>query len=154
MKITHQVGVLLLGLMTLSGCSKQTPFDQAQVATIDHDVVELERLIDLNPSVISEGSGFDGSTLLHAALVNSPSFECAKLLIEKGADVNKSDVTGEYPIHIICRFNGNTNCLALLLSHGADPTVKWRKKKTPIELAQERGYTEAIEMLKKAEKTN
>lgn len=122
----------------------------AQQAVVNHDVAALRAIVAGDSGLVSQGSGFDGSTLLHAALVNTPSFECAELLLSKGADAIKPDVTGEYPIHVICRFNGNEQCLELLLKHGAEPTVRWRGRQTPVELAQEHGYTGAVEILRKA----
>lgn len=150
MQRVFPIVIATLGLLALSSCSKQSAFDVAQKAVINHDVVALQASLARNGGVVSQGSGFDGSTLLHAALVNTPSFECAELLLKNGADANKPDVTGEYPIHVLCRFNGNEQCLDLLLKHGADPTIRWRGQQTPIELAQEHGYTGAVEILRKA----
>ncbi len=47
---------------------------------------------------------------------------------------------------------GHVDIVKLLVLHGADMKIKDRKRKTPMELAQERGYTEIVEVLEFVEK--
>jgi ankyrin repeat protein len=145
-----------IGLLAAVSCAPKTrPFDAAHLAAREHDISTLRSIVATNPAVLMGGSGFDGSTLLHAALVNgSPCVECVEFLLKAGADANKPDRTGQYPIHVVCRYNGNVECLNLLLEYGADPSVPWGGRQTPIELAQEHGFTGAVEVLKAAIQKN
>ena len=59
-----RVVFLSVFIVLLSACSRPTPFEDAVVATIRHDVVALETLINEHPHLVWEVSGFDGKTLL------------------------------------------------------------------------------------------
>ena len=119
----------------------------------NHDLSSLRDAFAADSTIVDQGSGFDGGTLLHHALVNKPSFECAEFLLAHGADPNKPDVTGEYPIHVICRFNGDIKCLKLLLDNGADPSTKWKDGSTPAQLARKWNFEAAALMLEAASTT-
>lgn len=136
----------------VTSCTKGKPngFAAAEGAVIRHDLAALRVAVVADPKIVTQGSGFDGGTLLHNALVNRPSFECAELLLAHGADPNQPDVTGEYPIHAICRFNGDTKCLKLLLDNGADPNFKWKGRMTSAQLARSWRFEEAASMLEAA----
>ena len=139
---------LLIGV-AFTSCSRDKPtnFEAAESAVIRHDLSALKIVVAADPSIVTQGSGFDGGTLLHKALVNIPSYECAEFLLASGADPDQADVTGEYPIHVICRFNGDVRCLKLLLDSGADPSTKWRGGMTPAQLARKWNFEEAASIL-------
>lgn len=57
----------------------------------------------------------DGRTALHAAIVKeSKSFECAKLILKAGVNVNKADIYGYTPLHIAA-LNEYSYCVYMLL---------------------------------------
>jgi ankyrin repeat protein len=69
-----------------------------------------------------------------------------KLLLEKGADVNKHNEGGETPLHYAAR-HGHVKVMEILLDHGADPTKKGTGCGTPMQWAGSRGQIRAIKML-------
>lgn len=137
-------------LVTSCAKSKSNGFQVAAEAVGRHDLAALRVAVATDPALVTQGSGFDGGTLLHDALVNRPSFECAEFLLAHGADPNQPDVTGEYPIHVICRFNGDIKCLKLLLANGADPSSKWKGRMTPAQLARSWHFEDAASILEAA----
>lgn len=68
---------------------------------------------------------------LHEASVQSPSV--VDLLLEAGAEVNRSDTTGATPLHWAARCS--LDCVMALLSRGANPLVKAQDNTTPTDLA-------------------
>ena len=69
-----------------------------------------------------------------------------KLLLEKGADVNKHNEGGETPLHYAAR-HGHVKVMEILLDHGADPTKKGTGCGTPMQWAGRGGQIGAIKML-------
>ncbi|MDD5628055.1 MAG: ankyrin repeat domain-containing protein [Elusimicrobia bacterium] len=67
--------------------------------------------------VAAHGKCFGGTPLMMAALTGHA--EVAKLLIEKGADVNTAVGIGATPLQLAA-FNGYDKVIGLLLQHGAD----------------------------------
>lgn len=66
----------------------------------------------------------DGRTALHAAIVKeSKCFECAKLVLLAGVDVNRADNYGYTPLHIAA-LNEFAVCTRLLIEFGADVTAR------------------------------
>jgi hypothetical protein len=88
---------------------------------------EIQRLIDEEKIDPSEGNSV-GQTPLHVACLWG-NFEAASCLVKNNADVNKKNqLSGGTPLHITCSspkpMDGRIACAKLLLSHGADPTLK------------------------------
>jgi len=91
--------------------------------------------------------------------------EIAEYLIEKGANVNVLDINcenmflyvsqsrdDEYyltPLHRAISFK-HPDMIRLLIEKGADVDMKNTRGKTPLMLAKEKGYTEAVNILLKA----
>lgn len=69
-----------------------------------------------------------------------------KLLLEKGADVNKHNEGGETPLHYAAR-HGHVKVMEILLDHGADPTKKGTGCGTPMQWAGRGGQIGAIKAL-------
>jgi ankyrin repeat protein len=69
-----------------------------------------------------------------------------KLLLEKGADVNKHNEGGETPLHYAAR-HGHVKVMEILLDHGADPTKKGTGCGTPMQWAGRGGQIGAIKVL-------
>ena len=105
-----------------SACTEKSPFLKASQAATQANTAELQDLITKYPNLIKEESGFDGKTLLYSALINIPSYDCAKLLLDEGSDPNHVDVTGETPLSTIKKYSNDQKCLDLLLSYGAKPS--------------------------------
>ncbi|XP_021931122.1 transient receptor potential channel pyrexia-like [Zootermopsis nevadensis] len=82
-------------------------------------------------------------TPLHSAVGGGlNAYEITDLLIKHGADVNTGDIFGYTPLHVAA-LNENTQCVKLLISNGADVSVKTKGgnpalgiivRKTPLAL--------------------
>ena len=60
----------------------------------------------------------DGRTPLHIACENGQ-VDAARLLLEKGAEVDRADKDGATPLFIAC-WNGHVDVARLLLDNGAE----------------------------------
>ena len=67
-------------------------------------------------------------------------------LIEKGAEVNPKDRSGETPLHYATE-NGGMPVAGFLIAHGADVNAKNDKGETPLHSATFWGYQQMIELL-------
>lgn len=112
----------------------------------------IERGIDIDAT----DSG--GYTALHRA-VEKEHLELVELLLENGADPNTTTVYGITPLHNAVRGARlarksvelpDTRYIELLLEHGADPHLSEDSRNTPLEMAQEAGYSEVVELLEEA----
>lgn len=81
-----------------------------------------------------------------------------KEALAKGSRINAQCENGKTPLHFAAQY-GYTEIVRLLLVHGADPTIKWTWKQTPLEVATkfyklygpEHDMRETIELLKSPE---
>ncbi len=83
---------------------------------------------------------------LHAAIALGDSEETILLLLEAGADVNAVQAGGFTPLHQAAAA-GKANLVRLLLANGARPDRRCDQGKLPLDYAQERGHTAAVEAL-------
>ena len=109
----------------------------------------VEALLDAHPKLVNAKDARLGATPLHWAIIgNHPNI--AKLLIERGADVNAVDKFGMTPLHKASSFNRKI-LAELLLSEGADPRimgVKWGVfRMTPLHVATEAGFPGIVDVL-------
>lgn len=70
------------------------------------------------------------------------SFECARLLIHHSANVNKKDKSGSTPLHLCCAY-GIPELIPLLLTSGSHLHVYDKEQKTPLDLAEDGGNSDA-----------
>ena len=89
--------------------------------------------------------GYGGNKPLHAAAGGGLK-EVAELLIESGAEVNKSGYRGRTPLHFAA-INGQKEVSQLLIEHGADPNVVNNYGSTPLHLAARNGHKEVTKLL-------
>jgi cytochrome c len=109
-------------------------------AAKDGDIGEIERLLNEGADVNESGLA---SPLFYAIQYNHT--DAARLLIERGADVNKASTWGT-PIHEAAK-RGNAEIVRLLLEQGADPSVTASKGMTPLHSAAEGGSVESAQYL-------
>jgi ankyrin repeat protein len=83
---------------------------------------------------------------LHALLALSKDAEVARLLIERGADVNAAQTAGYRPLHQAAVV-GREDLVRLLLDAGADKSARCDRGKTPAAYARERGFQELAAIL-------
>lgn len=86
-------------------------------------------------------------TPLHSACAIS-NYDIAKILIEKGANVNAKQIQGVTPLHSAAH-NGQAKLVKLLLKNGAEINSKMDDGKTPLFMAEEKGFIETSELIKK-----
>jgi ankyrin repeat protein len=76
----------------------------------------------------------------------------AEMLIKAGANVNwQSPVSGMTPL-MHAAFYGDPQVVSFLLEHGADPKLRDAQNKSAVDIAQERGNTKALTILKQTGK--
>ncbi|KAK9127357.1 hypothetical protein Syun_016154 [Stephania yunnanensis] len=128
------------------------------VAAAHDQVEELSRLIKEIPELGTEGSrpaaldcrDKEGRTPLHLS-ASRGNLKCAKMLIEAGADKNAKSLDGRTALYRAAA-GGDTKMAALLMEMGADPTVTAETTgRTPLEIAQEKGNVEVIDVLEQRE---
>lgn len=108
----------------------------------DHqrDIV-MQKLLDsgADPNIPNS----DGQGALHLA-TNERRYGLTKLLLEKGADVNKEDKTGRTPMFSALE---DPELTRLLLEKGADSNLGSARGQTPLMYAAESGCAEAVKLL-------
>ena len=86
----------------------------------------------------------DQTALFPAAEFNRT--DVIRLLLQKGADVNKRDRNGDTPAHYAAYWN-STKAIAMLINHGASINIKNNRRKKPIDSARRYNREEAVRML-------
>lgn len=76
----------------------------------------------------------EGTPLISAAAGGNP--EIVEYLISLGADIHLVGSYGEGALHYAMYNDGCLECAKILIAHGADPTLKSKDGKTPLELAK------------------
>jgi len=118
--------------------------------------------IDIARLLVAKGANVKlkdktGQTVLHWAVNRNDyqgDLELVKLYLSRGADVNAKAYSnsirweGWTPFHVACR-NGNKAIVELLISNGANINAKTDKGLTPLSLAEEKGRTDVVELLRK-----
>ena len=69
-----------------------------------------------------------------------------RLLLQKGADVNKRDRFGDTPVHYAAMDN-STEAIAMLIEHGASINITNNRGDKPIDTARRYGKEAAVRML-------
>ena len=121
-----------------------------------HDVLEskepekAKKLIESDPENV-DYKGKHGIRPLHIA-ARRGLLGIAKLLIDKGADINAGDAAGETPLHFAAA-NGQREVAKLLIDKGAKVSAATKFGGTPLHRAAKMGHREIAELLldKKAE---
>ncbi len=86
---------------------------------------------------------------LHDAAGNGRLEVVSRLLLEKGADVNKADLLRHTPLYAACK-EDHQGVARLLLEHGADTDIPDRLGRTPLDIAREKGHAEIVTLLEQA----
>jgi len=153
--------LILAGCLGASGCAAPALYHPSEKG----DVGRMKALLDAGADPNEATKAWGRLTPLHMAAANSR-LEAARLLIARGADVNKEAETNSSrharPIHFAA-CTGNISMLKLLLDAGADPEPGggecadpgWSVTDrivmlSPLELAKKNGHELAAALLKEA----
>lgn len=111
----------------------------------------IEEFLDLGFDINSKGHS--NETPLHKAVMKS-SISNVKCLIEKGANLNVTDVVKQTPLCIATR-NKNVHLVQLLLEHGASTDISLRpyEPQTLLSMAEEGGDEEIINLIRRYQTT-
>ncbi len=120
------------------------PLLHLAAAFADHATVRM--LLDAGADVPQVSQTPMRNQALHACLALSKDVESARLLIERGADVNAAQTAGYRPLHQAAAA-GNDDMVRLLLAARADRSVRCDRGKTPADYARERGHASTAALL-------
>jgi ankyrin repeat protein len=138
----------------LVGCgSKPSDFELAGRALSEGNTNALAVILGRNKGVVTNVSGFDGSTLLHFSLENFPDIATSEMLVQAGADVNRRDITGATPLHRACRTGANPEAISFLIKHGADVNMRDGRGHSALQIALRPGFghsEEGVALLRQA----
>ncbi len=127
------LGGLFLAVRLVSSANA-TPIHDAITSS---DLARVEEILRTNPSAVNDDS-YAGSPLRLAALLGQ--LDILKALLASGGDINRTDSTGEAPLHAASGFEGNQETVLFLLDHGARIDVRNTKNgRTPLHIAVSRG---------------
>jgi uncharacterized protein len=162
-----KITFLLLTLSLVAGCrgsSQSNGNSQAnankQLAEVrdEHGATELKKAVDKNDAeearkLVESGADVNATTPEGVTpLMNASGFgnkEIVQLLIAKGADVNARTKSG-YTALMSAALSGQIEVTEILLDAGADPNLKDSvTNKGALDIAQEKGHKEVIEVLKR-----
>jgi ankyrin repeat protein len=69
-----------------------------------------------------------------------------QFLLQKGMDSNIRDDFGQTPLHVAAFF-GKIQAVEILLSYNAEKLAKTDMRRTPLELAKQKGHVEITNIL-------
>ena len=108
------------------------------------DVEKVKKLLALGYTPDARG-GQNNKTPLHCAVENN-STEAAKLLLERGAEIEARNTKNQTPLHF-ASLNNSTEAAKLLLERGAEIEARDVESRTPLHLAALNKSTEAAKLL-------
>lgn len=120
--MTKSIKIILILLLTLlmsmlTGCGSSTISEAVE----DGDLETVKRMLDKDPSLLSEGKGKSGRMLLNTAAMNNQ-IQVMELLLERGMDLEE---------HVVSKKSGYIGPTAFLLAvrYGKIETMEWFIKK-------------------------
>ena len=106
---------------------------------------EVAKLLDEGADV---NKGIGGGPLVTAAANNN--MDIVRMLIDHGADVNQGTMNNWTPLHFAAK-NNNPEITKLLIDKGANINVVNKMGESPLKLAEEKGYSLVVRVIKDAE---
>jgi len=99
--------------------------------------------------LVAKGAKLDGrpettGPIHYAIFARRPEF--LKLLVDRGANVNARDNTGNTPLAAAAK-RGDAEIVLYLMSHGADPALANEEGKTALDHARRLGHQEVVKIL-------
>jgi ankyrin repeat protein len=135
------------GIDTIKAGNERAQLPNIHDAVAKADLASVQAILAASPGVVNS-SDDRGWLPLHTAL-NGRHTDIARLLIEKGADVNR-DCGSQFmylkPLHIAAA-SGDVALVRLLISKGAAVDCTDLDYRTPLLMAVDRGYVNVAELL-------
>ncbi len=127
--LTNGVSSLAIESAARNAASESDPSATIWSASQAGDVAAIERHLGLGAAVNGAGGALTLTPLHHAAIGNQAA--AARLLIERGANVNAAASDGGTPLHA-ATFLGNTEVVTALIEHGANLNAPNHRGETPL----------------------
>ncbi len=138
--------VAVIGIVVFSSVSAVSKKFELHQAVIDKDISLVTRLLSKGAEINELGSRFFGNgSALHLA-VREGYADIAKLLLDRGAEVDVLDPFDVTPLHNAA-WNGNIDLFKLLLDAGADINASTYDGNTPLSLAQNNNQPKVAELI-------
>jgi len=125
-------------------CASSTLAGPIHQAAARGDVAKVSEILKEFPSLAMVRDE-RGATPLHWA-ADTGQTAVARVLVEKGADVNTRKPNGVAPLHIAASL-GHAQLAELLIEKGADVNARDHRRRTPLSLARENGHTAIADLL-------
>ncbi len=132
----------------LKKTNPQKDLDEALVVAVmkkSRDAMDLLFEAGANSNAVQRNTPLTIAT----AAPYSPDLETVQALLNHGADPNLPDSTGQRPIHMIVyeyERHKKLDIVSALLTAGADPKAKDHRGKSAVEIAQEKGLNDVLEL--------
>jgi ankyrin repeat protein len=115
--------------------------------TLNGNQTEMDRLLDLNPTLINVPD-YDQNTLLHLAVLRNEIGEVTDLL-KRGAKVNAQNTAKMTPLHIAAK-QGEREIVVLILGYHPNLALKDSRGWTPLTWAIKSRHDEVAQLLRDA----
>jgi len=120
--------------------------DRLAAAIMKNDYSEAKKAIK-DGADVNEKADIDGRETMLTSAIKTSTMEIVKLLLDSGADVNKTDFFGRTAAHLA--IGGKTDLIELLLRYEPDLTIKDKDGDTPLDLARKSKHKKFIEIIEK-----
>ncbi len=114
--------------------------------SVYHDQFEAAEILVEAGAAVDDVAEHD-LTLLHYACLLGRGARFVKLFVGAGANINARDIAFRCPIHYAAA-QGDADTCKTLINLGASVDVRAKSGETPLELAEEGGHLEIVELLK------
>ena len=124
-------------------------YDIVTIAAVANDPVFLKKALDLGASPANTTSVYDGTALIAAAHLGH--YDVVRILIDAGAPLDHVNNLGWTAlIEAVVLGDGGPDhiqTVRALVEAGADTTIPDSQGRTPLQLAEARGYAEMVDLL-------